>query len=61
MEGGFGSYTLEVAAKYRLDTQVVPITLEKGVVGKVAKEMTLLKSLLEELENCLDTITENYK
>ena len=57
LEGGFGSFTLEVAAKYRLDSEVIPIALRRDIVGKVAKEETLLKPLMEDLSNCLNEIT----
>ena len=53
LEGGFGSYTLEVAARFSLKTKIIPIALQKDIVGKVAKEETLLKPLLEELRKCL--------
>ena len=49
LEGGFGSYALEVAAKYTLDTQIIPIAFRQDIIGKVAKEETLLKSLIKDL------------
>ena len=49
LEGGFGSYALEVAAKYTLNTQIIPIALRQDIIGKVAKEETLLKSLIDDL------------
>lgn len=56
LEGGFGSYTLEVAAKYSLNTRVIPIAFQQDIVGKVAKEETLLKPLLKDLRQCLKNI-----
>ena len=32
VEGGFGSYTLEVAAKYRSNTKVIPIAFKQDLV-----------------------------
>ena len=57
LEGGFGSYTLEVVAKYGLDIRVVPIAFQRDVVGKVAKEETLLSPLIIDLERHLKSIT----
>ena len=50
LEGGFGSFILEVIAKYKLKTNVIPITLKRDVVGKVAKEETILQSLMQNLK-----------
>ena len=57
LEGGFGSYTLETVAKYKLKTRVIPIALQREIVGKVAKEETLLKPIIEDLNSCLEAIT----
>ena len=57
LEGGFGSYALEAVARYRLNTRVVPIAFQRNIVGKVAREETLLSPLISDLEQCLDSIT----
>ena len=57
IEGGFGSYVLEVVAKYRLNIRVLPIAFQRDVVGKVAKEETLLKPLITDFCRCLESIT----
>lgn len=58
LEGGFGSYTLEVVAKYGLDIRVVPIAFQQEVVGKVAREETLIAPLIIDLECHLNFITK---
>jgi len=56
LEGGFGSYTLEVVAKYRLNVRVLPIAFQRDVVGKAAKEETLLRPLIADLFSHLESI-----
>lgn len=53
LEGGFGSYAMEVAAMKSLRTRVIPLALGTDVVGSVAREETLLKPLLQDLESIL--------
>jgi len=53
LEGGFGSYAMEVAARKSLKTRVIPVALGDNVVGCVAREETLLKPLLQNLESRL--------
>ena len=53
IEGGFGSYALEICALYGLKTKVTPIGFKREVIGKVAKEETLLKQLDDGLINQL--------
>ena len=56
LEGGFGSYVLEVAAKYNLNVKVKPIALQEDIVGKVAREGTLLEPIIEELDIHIEEI-----
>ena len=53
LEGGFGSYALEVAANYKLKTRVKPVAFDQNIIGKVAKEETLLQPLLKKLKQVL--------
>ena len=53
LEGGFGSYAMEVAAMKSLKTRVIPVALGSNVIGCVAREETLLKPLLQDLESLL--------
>ena len=58
LEGGFGSYTLEVSAKYKLDKRIIPIAIDQDIMGKVAREETLLQPLVAKLKNCLERINK---
>ena len=53
LEGGFGSYAMEVAAMKSLKTRVIPVALGSNVIGCVAREETLIKPLLQDLERVL--------
>jgi len=50
LQGGFGSFVMEAIAAFGKDIKVVPISFGSDIVGKVAKEKTLLRSLLSRLE-----------
>jgi transketolase len=54
LEGGFGSYVMEVAAVNTLKTKVIPVALGAEVVGSVAREETLLKPLTNSIKDLLD-------
>ena len=54
LEGGFGSYVMEVAAVNTLKIKVIPVALGAEVVGSVAREETLLKPLTNALKDLLD-------
>ena len=58
LEGGFGSYVLEVIARNNLNIRVVPIAFQYQIVGMVAKEDTMLKSLLSDLFSCIVAMIE---
>jgi len=49
LEGGFGSFVMEAISTSRRNTRVVPIAFGSDIVGKVAQEKTLLRSLLHKL------------
>ena len=49
-------YVLEVAAKYNLNVKVKPIALQEDIVGKVAREGTLLEPIIEELDIHIEEI-----
>ena len=38
IEGGFGSYVLEVVAKYRFNIRVLPIAFQRDVVEKLPRK-----------------------
>lgn len=61
LEGGFGSYTLEAVARYRLNARVIPIAIEHDIVGKVAKEETLLKPIMANLQSALKNKSDKEK
>lgn len=50
LEGGFGSYVMEAISTSEKNVRVVPISFGSDIVGKVAQERTLLRSLLHKLE-----------
>jgi transketolase len=54
LEGGFGSYVMEVAAVNTLKTKVIPVALGDEVVGSVAREETLLKPLSDAIKDLLE-------
>lgn len=53
LEGGFGSYVMEAISTSGVNVKVVPISFGSDIVGKVAQERTLIKSLLCKLEKNL--------
>jgi transketolase len=53
LEGGFGSYVMEVVAVNTLKTKVIPVALGAEVVGSVAREETLLKPLAHTVKDLL--------
>jgi transketolase len=59
LEGGFGSYVMEVAAANSLKARVIPVALGAEVVGSVAREETLLKPLIKVIEDLLDLGASN--
>ena len=56
LEGGLASYFLEIASRNNLAIDIIPINLSSKTVGKVAKETTLLKSLLLEFRSLLENL-----
>ena len=58
LEGGFGSYVMEGLAARHESREVIPFTLDSDVVGKVAKEQTLLDPLFRKLEFTLQGLTQ---
>ena len=58
LAGGFGSYVMEVVSKASLGIQVTTVALDTEVIGRVAREDTLLAGVLNQLE-CLLRLEEN--
>ena len=59
LDGGFGSWMLETAALYHIETKIHPITLPSTAVGAVACEETLISPLIKNLREILMSFSQH--
>ena len=59
IDGGFGSWMMETTALLGTSTKIHPVALDSILVGKVAKEATLIDPMMTKLSNVVVNILSN--